>query len=744
MGSPTGVSLNEGGTVREILLFPGQAVDLPPENEYTKSLLAERLIHLPSGAGSSPPEGTVSPDSPVDSPTPPTGDHTTDAVSPLVPEFWYVLPVSGQSNGMAYGEGMPLPDSLDMPHVRIKQLARRSTVTPGGAPCTYNEIIPLDHCPHDVQDMSGFNHPKADLSKGEYGCVSQAQHIARKLLPYIPANAGILVVPCCRGGSAFTQGADGTFSAASGATEASSRWGVGKPLYQDLISRTKAALDKNPKNVLLAVCWMQGEFDMAAGSYAQQPALFAAMVKQFRADLSDHAAQMPAFSPDNVPWICGDTTYYWKETYPTQYEAVYGAYKTCSEPQVYFVPFMTDEDGNNTPTNDPSQDPDIPAAHYFGSASRTSANWVSGTRPSHFSSWARRTIIPERFASAILLYASRKTLLAAPAGSLSPDTATSTPGTTTGGTLNYSPRVDEVGYNGRRGDGSFASQGWNTYTGAKFTAPANPDGKGGHVLSIAKISGSAWNIDRPVVSPLDLIKYGGRLTARFKLMTPLVNNQFAFAFYLPVPATDVPTAMNFAGQADGGMPAVMAFFIQTDATNINLMQHRKVNTKVGTFGAYNQDWHTLEIVFPGNNSVHVVPYLDGTAAPAFDLSYTPAASAINTLSLTGITKGDTYSLQISDFSIRIYRDDGVITLAETDASGYVYFPGGYKGGKVVLPDTPVSAGNTVQIVASNAGTITLQPASSDVLLNGLPSSSTTDHSVTLVQTGSDGKTWVTV
>ncbi|EMX6089125.1 hypothetical protein AAHG00_005383, partial [Escherichia coli] len=52
----------------------------------------------------------------------------------------------------------------------------------------------------------------------------------------------------------------------------------GKPLYQDLISRTKAALQKNPKNVLLAVCWMQGEFDMSAATHAQQPALFTAML----------------------------------------------------------------------------------------------------------------------------------------------------------------------------------------------------------------------------------------------------------------------------------------------------------------------------------------------------------------------------------------------------------------------------------------------------------------------------------
>ncbi|WP_149009825.1 sialate O-acetylesterase, partial [Escherichia coli] len=53
-------------------------------------------------------------------------------------------------------------------------------------------------------------------------------------------------------------------SESTGASQDSARWGVGKPLYQDLISRTKAALQKNPKNVLLAVCWMQGEFDMSA------------------------------------------------------------------------------------------------------------------------------------------------------------------------------------------------------------------------------------------------------------------------------------------------------------------------------------------------------------------------------------------------------------------------------------------------------------------------------------------------
>ncbi|EPV2648417.1 TPA: DUF1737 domain-containing protein, partial [Escherichia coli] len=182
------------------------------------------------------------------------------------PEYYFVVALAGQSNGMAYGEGLPLPETYDRPDPRIKQLARRSTVTPGGAFCNYNDIIPADHCLHDVQDLSKFSHPKA--SAAQYGCVGQGLHIAKKLLPFIPANAGILLVPCCRGGSAFLAGDEGTFSESTGASETSARWGVDKPLYKDLLTRTQAALKANPKNILLAVVWMQGEFDLKQGAYA--------------------------------------------------------------------------------------------------------------------------------------------------------------------------------------------------------------------------------------------------------------------------------------------------------------------------------------------------------------------------------------------------------------------------------------------------------------------------------------------
>ncbi|EKF9901080.1 9-O-acetyl-N-acetylneuraminic acid deacetylase, partial [Escherichia coli] len=232
-------------------------------------------------------------------------------------------------------------------------------------------------------------------------------HIAKKLLPFIPANAGILLVPCCRGGSAFTTGADGTYSDASGASENSTRWGVDKPLYKDLIGRTKAALKKNPKNVLFAVVWMQGEFDFG-GTPVNHAAQFGALVDKFRADLADMAGQCVGGSAGGVPWICGDTTYFWKQKNESTYQTVYGSYKNKTEKNIHFVPFMTDENGVNVPTNKPEEDPDIPGIGYYGSKWRdSSATWTSQDRASHFSTWARRGIISDRLATAILVHAGR-------------------------------------------------------------------------------------------------------------------------------------------------------------------------------------------------------------------------------------------------------------------------------------------------------------------------------------------------
>ncbi|MBY8624319.1 sialate O-acetylesterase, partial [Escherichia coli] len=82
-------------------------------------------------------------------------------------------------------------------------------------------------------------------------------------------------------------------------------------------------------------------------------------------------------------------------------------YKGKAAQNIHFVPLMTDEHGVNVPTNEPSEDPDIIPAGYYGAASRTASNWTAADRKTHFSSWARRGIVSDRLAGAILQYAGR-------------------------------------------------------------------------------------------------------------------------------------------------------------------------------------------------------------------------------------------------------------------------------------------------------------------------------------------------
>ncbi|EKA2884492.1 DUF1737 domain-containing protein [Escherichia coli] len=577
------------------------------------------------------------------------------------PEYYFVVVLAGQSNGMSYGEGLPLPETYDRPEPRIKQLARRSTVTPGGAACKYNDIIPADHCLHDVQDMSRLNHPKADLSKGQYGTVGQGLHIAKKLLPFIPANAGILLVPCCRGGSAFTTGADGTYSDASGASENSTRWGVDKPLYKDLIGRTKAALKKNPKNVLFAVVWMQGEFDFG-GTPVNHAAQFGALVDKFRADLTDMAGQCVGGSAGGVPWICGDTTYFWKQKNESTYQTVYGSYKNKTEKNIHFVPFMTDENGVNVPTNKPEEDPDIPGIGYYGSKWRdSSATWTSQDRASHFSTWARRGIISDRLATAILVHAGRTAEFIT---GKQPDMVRPTVPSGEGPEREAEAPASKRTLMSLLASGEdLASQGWRYYH-----KPAGGDSvnkniaeavvsdagaTGGKALQLNKPENHIWFLEHDAAGQgAELLKKGGRVSVRFKLPGSLVPNQFALGIYWQL--SSLPEGGTLSGE---GNDMLMSFFLQTDTTNLNAMHHRKPNAKLDTFGVFDNGWHTLAFEFAGNNSIQVTPVLDEKRGAAFTLVKSPASGVADKLQLTDISKSATYTLLIDSIAVEVNSTD---------------------------------------------------------------------------------------
>ncbi|EFC7346168.1 sialate O-acetylesterase [Escherichia coli] len=567
--------------------------------------------------------------------TRPSGNETASSS----PSWYYVVVLAGQSNGMAYGEGLPLPETYDRPEPRIMQLARRSTVTPGGKACQYNDIILADHCLHDVQDMSGKNHPKADVAKGQYGTVGQGLHIAKKLLPFIPADAGILLVPCCRGGSAFTAGADGTYSDSTGASEDSARWGVDKPLYKDLISRTKAALAKNPKNRLLAVVWMQGEFDIDAKP-TEHSALFLAMVEKFRADLAEQAEQCTGGSAAGVQWICGDTTYFWKQKNEPAYQAIYGGYKNKTDKNIHFVPLMTDENGVNVPTNNPAEDPDIESIGYYGSTWRNSAaTWTSADRASHFSAWARRGIISDRLATAVLTHAGRTTVKA--------DVPSSETEAVTTTLLSY--RVSES-------EGNLKAQGWEP-AGGKAEIISDAGGTGGKAMKLTKETGkSSWYLDHDAGTGAELLKNGGLISCRFKVPGDLVANQYVMALYWPV--SSLPQGVTLTG--DAGNNLLASFYIQTDAKDLNVMYHNaKVatnNQKLGTFGAFDNEWHTLAFRFAGNNSLQVIPVIDGQDGAAFTLTQSPVGTfPVDKLRVTDITKNATYPVLIDSIVVEVKK-----------------------------------------------------------------------------------------
>ncbi|MBL9224199.1 DUF1737 domain-containing protein [Escherichia coli] len=582
-----------------------------------------------------------------------SGNHPHVSAKPeAAPEYYYVIALAGQSNSMSYGEGLPLPETYDRPDPRIKQLARRSTVTPGGAACKYNDIIPADHCLHDVQDMSRLNHPKADLSKGQYGTVGQGLHIAKKLLPFIPANAGILLVPCCRGGSAFTTGADGTYSDASGASENSTRWGVGKPLYKDLIGRTKAALKKNPKNVLFAVVWMQGEFDFD-GTPGNHAAQFGALVDKFRADLADMAGQCVGGSAGGVPWICGDTTYFWKQKNESTYQTVYGSYKNKTEKNIHFVPFMTDENGVNVPTNKPEEDPDIPGIGYYGSKWRdSSATWTSQDRASHFSTWARRGIISDRLATAILRHAGRVALNVGAPSTVSEVHPSSPSGAEVTGVTTL------LSYLASESEGSLKVQGWSA-SGGRAEVVSDAEGTGGKAVKVTKEAGkSSWVLEYAAGNGAALLQKGGQIRCRFKASGALAANQYVMAFYWPV--SSLPQGVVLTG--DGGNNLLAAFYIQTDAKDLNVMYHNaKVatnNLKLGSFGAFDNEWHTLAFRFAGNNSLQVTPVIDGQDGTPFTLTQSPvSAFSADKLHVTDITKSATYPVLIDSIAVEVNSTD---------------------------------------------------------------------------------------
>lgn len=189
-----------------------------------------------------------------------------------------ILCVAGQSNAVGYDES-PIPAGYERQfHTeRIRQL--------GLYGADNLRPIPLGACAQNYQDMRPFSNPQNKAPN--LGTKGMHLPLADLLLPYLPPEASLLVVPCAYGGTAFTVGEKGSYNAAELRPEPGIwRWGVDSPYYLAMRSRISFALRLHPENQFLGVVWLQGESDNADA--AGQKAGFERMTQDFFDYFSDH------------------------------------------------------------------------------------------------------------------------------------------------------------------------------------------------------------------------------------------------------------------------------------------------------------------------------------------------------------------------------------------------------------------------------------------------------------------------
>jgi putative transposase len=255
---------------------------------------------------------------------------------------WYVLVIAGQSNAQGFGEAMPELDDLDI-SPRIQQLGRYRGVRPDGVfEDRWNKIVDASHALDHVKDMR-FSNLTGNADPRRSGTVGPGVFIARRLLPLLPADAGILLLPEAHGGAGMRVGDPGYYvageacgpeqqpgasvgrcvcnypGASDSNTQGAMAWagegGVTSPLYLDLRDRLRYALEMNPANRLLGFVWMQGESDAHVGGLhaEQHGANFSAMVDRLGSDLADRYQQFVHGDWTQTPWINVLATHWWNE-----------------------------------------------------------------------------------------------------------------------------------------------------------------------------------------------------------------------------------------------------------------------------------------------------------------------------------------------------------------------------------------------------------------------------------------------
>ncbi|NEN48754.1 hypothetical protein G3V81_22355 [Escherichia coli] len=82
------------------------------------------------------------------------------------------------------------------------------------------------------------------------------------------------------------------------------------------------------------------------------------------------------------------------------------------------------------------------------------------------------------------------------------------------------------------------------------------------------------------------------------------------------------------------------------------------NLKLGSFGAFDNEWHTLAFRFAGHNRLQVTPVIDGQDGTPFTLTQSQvSAFSADKLHVTDITKSATYPVLIDSIAVEVNSTD---------------------------------------------------------------------------------------
>ena len=273
-----------------------------------------------------------------------------------------ILVVAGQSNAVGYDESPVTTEVVKQMNPRLKQL---------GLYDKHNlQVIPLTHAAQNFKDMRRFKHP---ASKGYLGTKGIHLPLGNALLPYIPKDYELVIIPAAYGGAGFTANkGPGKYDPINlkPADSHLYNWGVNSVYYKAMKDRIKYVLNLNSSNYYIATIWCQGEKDATAPS--KHKVAFEEMTQDFFNDFNKNYPNRVRGSNNwgKEQWFTYETVPYWQTKYKhsSGVNEIWKNYEEWSPSTYVSIHFGNHSAIYTNETNGTGETSSVQASHYGNDA----------------------------------------------------------------------------------------------------------------------------------------------------------------------------------------------------------------------------------------------------------------------------------------------------------------------------------------------------------------------------------------